>query len=141
MKSLYFLIIPILFIVLPSCQKSEPVPVPPVDPREKFLGTWKATDGFTEPDGTIVMQTYTFTIEKSTEDNTLLMQGFANVSGPGFNGVINGNNFEIIVKQISINNMPVLFDALGNIQNEKLTYSYRFMSSTNPRQYSGSAVK
>lgn len=141
MKRIYLLIIPILFMMLPSCHKEEISTKEPVDPREIFLGTWKATDRFTDSNGTIVTQTFNFTIEKSAEDNYITIQGFANLGGSGLQSEVVSSKFKIPLIEVTVNGMPADFSATGDLLNEKLTYQYTITSPSFNRVYTGSAVK
>jgi hypothetical protein len=142
MKSFYFIIIPILFIVLPSCKKSEALPVPVVDPREKFLGSWKATDSFTEADGTIVTQTYTFDITLGIfSEEFILLNRFANLNLTGLPAEVVLNAFTVAGTGVPLNNSQVYFEATGELTNDKLMYEYSIIGSGLDRQYKGTAVK
>ncbi|MBK7425811.1 MAG: hypothetical protein IPI60_01620 [Saprospiraceae bacterium] len=140
MKSFYFLIIPLLFIVLPSCKKSDIQQ--PKDPREQFIGSWKATDSFTESNGTIVTQTYTFNIDLDLNSaEFILLDRFANLSLTDLSAKVSSNSFIITNTEASINNLQVDFEANGEINSQKLTYRYSMVGSGINREYTGSAVR
>ncbi len=141
MKRISLLIFTILFVCLQSCQKVDPITKEPVDPRDKFLGTWKATDSFTEANGTIVTQTYSFMVLKSDEEDMLTLLGFANLGSPVLQAKIDGNKFQIPNSAVVINNMQGSFHASGDLINEKLTYQYSIVTPTINRTYTGTAVR
>lgn len=141
MKRISLFIFPVLFVCLHSCQKVDPIPKEPIDPRDKFLGTWKATDSFTEANGTIVTQTYTFMVIKSDEEDMVALPGFANLGSPVLQAKIDGNKFQIPGSLVVINNMQGNVDATGDLINEKLNYQYSIVTPNINRTYTGTAVK